>query len=395
MKKTLSLILAAVLAISLCCCSGGSSSGSEKPAEPSVEENTQEAEAAPADAAQPETPDETDASDSAVPDQPTQAEEIAEKFTVSDLPVEGEYSIFAVRNEGYTVSASEMDIEASMTLSADGTGSITVMGELMDIVSWTAEDGAFTVTLADESTAGGNARGGIVELDIYGTGDMLMIFAQEKADTSSYTLLTFDEVKEQILAAEEANKTALGLVLGGIDPVAGAHLRYQRRINALDTVQEYDVYAKDGVYYSARTTKTAGAQSTVITFIKDGKVYNLYPDKKTGNYVTDLPLSITNENILLMDDLYSEMRMISMRTDHVEEEREIEGASFPAEVYPQTDYDPETVFYFADDGSLAYCYTAAPVVESAAYIGDILYTVESIDGEVDESLFDISSYEIH
>lgn len=395
MKKTLSLILAAVLAISLCCCSGGSSSGSEKPAEPSVEENTQEAEAAPADAAQPETPDETDASDSAVPDQPTQAEEIAEKFTVSDLPVEGEYSIFAVRNEGYTVSASEMDIEASMTLSADGTGSITVMGESMDIVSWTAEDGAFTVTLADESTAGGNARGGIVELDIYGTGDMLMIFAQEKADTSSYTLLTFEEVKEQILAAEQANKTALGLVLGGIDPVAGAHLRYQRRINALDTVQEYDVYAKDGVYYSARTTKTAGAQSTVITFIKDGKVYNLYPDKKTGNYVTDLPLSITNENILLMDDLYSEMRMTSMRTDHVEEEREIEGASFPAEVYPQTDYDPETVFYFADDGSLAYCYTAAPVVESAAYIGDILYTVESIDGEVDESLFDISSYEIH
>ena len=395
MKKTLSLILAAVLAISLCCCSGGSSSGSEKPAEPSVEENTQEAEAAPADAAQPETPDETDASDSAVPDQPTQAEEIAEKFTVSDLPVEGEYSIFAVRNEGYTVSASEMDIEASMTLSADGTGSITIMGESMDIVSWTAEDGAFTVTLADESTAGGNARGGIVELDIYGTGDMLMIFAQEKADTSSYTLLTFDEVKEQILAAEEANKTALGLVLGGIDPVAGAHLRYQRRINALDTVQEYDVYAKEGVYYSARTTKTAGAQSTVITFIKDGKVYNLYPDKKTGNYVTDLPLSITNENILLMDDLYSEMRMTSMRTDHVEEEREIEGASFPAEVYPQTDYDPETVFYFADDGSLAYCYTAAPVVESAAYIGDILYTVESIDGEVDESLFDISSYEIH
>ena len=395
MKKTLSLILAAVLAISLCCCSGGSSSGSEKPAEPSVEENTQEAEAAPADAAQPETPDETDASDSAVPDQPTQAEEIAEKFTVSDLPVEGEYNIFAVRNEGYTISASEMEIEGTMTLSPDGTGSITMMGESMDITSWTAQDGAFTVTLADESSAEGNARGGIIELDIYGTGDMLLIFAQEKADTSSYTLLTFDEVKEQILAAEEANKTALGLVLGSIDPVAGAHLRYQRRINALDTAQEYDVYAKDGVYYSARTTKTAGAQSTVITFIKDGKVYNLYPDKKTGNYVTDLPLSITNENILLMDDLYSEMRMISMRTDHVEEEREIEGASFPAEVYPQTDYDPETVFYFADDGSLAYCYTAAPVVESAAYIGDILYTVESIDGEVDESLFDISSYEIH
>lgn len=395
MKKILSLILAAVLAISLCCCSGGSSSGSEKPAEAAVEENKQEAEDAPADAAQTQTPDETAAAEAAVPDQPTQAEEIAEKFTVSDLPVEGEYNIFAVRNEGYTISASEMEIEGTMTLSPDGTGSITMMGESMDITSWTAEDGAFSVTLADESTAEGNARGGIIELDIYGTGDMLLIFAQKEADTSSYTLLTFDEVKEQILAAEEANKTALGLVLDGIDPIAGAHLRYQRRIDALDTVQEYDVYARDGIYYGSRTTKVAGAQSTVVTFIKDGKVYNLYPDKKTGNYVTDLPLSITNEDILLMDDLYSEMRMTSMRTDHVEEEREIEGASFPAEVYPQTDYDPETVFYFADDGSLAYCYTAAPVVESAAYIGDILYTVESIDGEVDESLFDISSYEIH
>ena len=115
------------------------------------------------------------------------------------------------------------------------------------------------------------------------------------------------------------------------------------------------VYAKDGVYYSARTTKVAGAESTLVTFIKDGKVYNLYPDKKTGNYVTDLPLSVTNDNILLMDDLFSEMRMASVRTDQVEEDREIEGASFPAEVYPQTEYSPETVFYFAEDGSLAYC----------------------------------------
>ena len=123
-------------------------------------------------------------------------------------------------------------------------------------------------------------------------------------------------------------------------------------------------------------------------------MYNLYPDKKTGNYVTDLPLSVTNDNILLMDDLFSEMRMASVRTDQVEEDREIEGASFPAEVYPQTEYSPETVFYFAEDGSLAYCYTAAPVIESAAYVGDSLYTVGSIDGEVDESLFDISAYTI-
>lgn len=405
MRKLMSLILAAVLAASLCSCGGGSSStGPEKPAEVTTEESKQEAEAAPAEAAdtnadaadpaQPEVSGEAQKAEVAVPEQPTQAEEIADKYTVSDLPVEGEYTIFAVRNEGYTVSSTEMEIESTMSLLAEGTGSLTLMGDTIDITSWSSEDGAFNLSLADGTVTGGNARGGIIELDIYGTGDMLLIYAQEKADTSSYTLLTIDEVKEQMAAAEEANKTKLDNILDGIDPVAGAHLRYQRRLDALNTVQDYDVYAKDGVYYSARTTKVAGAESTLVTFIKDGKVYNLYPDKKTGNYVTDLPLSVTNDNILLMDDLFSEMRMASVRTDQVEEDREIEGASFPAEVYPQTEYSPETVFYFAEDGSLAYCYTAAPVIESAAYVGDSLYTVGSIDGEVDESLFDISAYTI-
>ena len=405
MRKLMSLILAAVLAASLCSCGGGSSStGPEKPAEVTTEESKQEAEAAPAEAAdanadaadpaQPKVSGEAQKAEVAVPEQPTQAEEIADKYTVSDLPVEGEYTIFAVRNEGYTVSSTEMEIESTMSLLAEGTGSLTLMGDTIDITSWSSEDGAFNLSLADGTVTGGNARGGIIELDIYGTGDMLLIYAQEKADTSSYTLLTIDEVKEQMAAAEEANKTKLDNILDGIDPVAGAHLRYQRRLDALNTVQDYDVYAKDGVYYSARTTKVAGAESTLVTFIKDGKVYNLYPDKKTGNYVTDLPLSVTNDNILLMDDLFSEMRMASVRTDQVEEDREIEGASFPAEVYPQTEYSPETVFYFAEDGSLAYCYTAAPVIESAAYVGDSLYTVGSIDGEVDESLFDISAYTI-
>lgn len=405
MRKLMSLILAAVLAASLCSCGGGSSStGPEKPAEVTTEESKQEAEAAPAEAAdanadaadpaQPEVSGEAQKAEVAVPEQPTQAEEIADKYTVSNLPVEGEYTIFAVRNEGYTVSSTEMEIESTMSLLAEGTGSLTLMGDTIDITSWSSENGAFNLSLADGTVTGGNARGGVIELDIYGTGDMLLIYAQEKADTSSYTLLTIDEVKEQMAAAEEANKTKLDYILDGIDPVAGAHLRYQRRLDALNTVQDYDVYAKDGVYYSARTTKVAGAESTLVTFIKDGKVYNLYPGKKTGNYVTDLPLSVTNDNILLMDDLFSEMRMASVRTDQVEEDREIEGASFLAEVYPQTEYSPETVFYFTEDGSLAYCYTAAPVIESAAYVGDSLYTVGSIDGEVDESLFDISAYTI-
>ena len=53
---------------------------------------------------------------------PSDAEVIAEQYTASDLPVEGEYTLFAVRNQGYTVSAQEMDASATMILKEGGSG---------------------------------------------------------------------------------------------------------------------------------------------------------------------------------------------------------------------------------------------------------------------------------
>lgn len=403
-RKLLSLLLAAFLVTALCSCGGGTSStGSEKPAEtaetPSAE-NSQEADAAQeaeavqeADAVQ-EAEEETNQAEPAIPEQPTQAEEIAEKYTVSDLPVEGEYNVFAVRNEGYTVSASEMEMKSTLSLKEDGTGTMTVADDSIEVTSWTSEDGVINLTLADGSSAGGNARGGIIELDIYGTGDMLLIYAQEGADTSSYTLLTIEEVKEKMAAADEASKTKLDFVVDSIDPIAGAHLRYQRRMDAIGAVQEIDVYVRDGVYYSSKTTKAAGEEATVVTYIENGKAYNLYPEEMTGNYVTEVPLSVTKADLLLMDDLYSEMRMAADRTDLTEEDREFEGKAYPAEVYPETEYRAETIFYFEEDGSLAYCTTATSPIELAAYIGESVFTVEIIDTTIDDSLFDISAYTI-
>ena len=97
---------------------------------------------------------------------------------------------------------------------------------------------------------------------------------------------------------------------------------------------------------------------------------------------------------MLMDSLYSELRTASARTDSSEQEREAEGSTYSADVYPQTEYSPEKVFFFAEDGQLIYCFSAAPLVESASFVGDSFYTVETIDSEVDESLFDISAYTI-
>ena len=68
--------------------------------------------------------------------------------------------------------------------------------------------------------------------------------------------------------------------------------------------------------------------------------------------------------------------------------------SYTVEVFPATDYTPEAAFYYNDDGQLAYYIKGAPVIELAQEVGESVYTIHAIDTEVDETLFDISGYQI-
>ena len=404
-RKAVSLLLTAALVIALCSCGGNSSSApaaEPAPVAESEELNAADKEAAENAEAAHEEPgqdheaqaDAQPAADTAQIGQPTQAEEIAEKYPAADLPVEGMYTLFAVRNQGYSVRSEEMAADSTITLKEGGTGSMSIGDQSMEISDWSLEDGTVTITMDDGSSASGELRGGIIELKAYGDDGPLLVYAQEAADTSGYELLTPEEVEERKAAEEEAARTRIGTVLAETDLENGVHLRYQLRLDELNTVQEFDVHAKGGKYYSMRTTKVGAVEETVVTFIGDGKVYSLYPDKKTGTYVTDLPLSLAGQDTLLMDSLYSEMRTASLRKDGAEEEREAEGVSYSADVYPRTDHQAETAFLFAGDGQLAFCIKGAPVVEAAPAIGESFYTVEAIDSEVDESLFDISAYTI-
>lgn len=414
MKKLLALILTAIMVISLCSCGGGSKPADQAApaaeaaaasqevkteAEPAAETETPaetaEAEPAAEQPAEAETP--ADPAEALPEEEPTQAEEIAEQFadTVVNLPYEGDYTLFAVRDGKYTVSAEEKGVNnSSITLAEGGTGSMTIGEESMDITTWSVEDGVITITMADESTADGQIRGGVIELDIFGTGDLILIYSQEAADISGYELLTLEEVNELIAAEEESSKTRLGLFLDTLDMEEGIHLKYQLKVDYMDAVQEYDVHAKGGTYYSSRTTKVSGYENTTVTFIRDGKVYNLSPDDKTGKYITDLPLSYTNANLMLMDSLYSELTMATTRTGRTEEERELEGTTYSVDVYPETEYQSETIVYFDGDDQPVFCSKAAPVIETAVDIGESFYTVEVIDDQVDESLFDVSAYNI-
>jgi hypothetical protein len=95
-----------------------------------------------------------------------------------------------------------------------------------------------------------------------------------------------------------------------------------------------------------------------------------------------------------MDSLYSSMFNNATMTEFTQEQREIDGVSYSADIYAPTDYYPEGVYCFTEDGQLAHLIQGAPVIESLAEMGETTYKIYAIDDQVDESLFDLSGYNI-
>lgn len=303
----------------------------------------------------------------------------------------GEYTLFGVENEGFLLYAQEAQVTSSITLKEEG-GSITANGDTVEISSWTEENGEITCVLTDGSTAKGPIHNGIIELDLLGTGDVIFYYAQQGADISSYPLMTLEEAQTAYM--DGMSGSPLNTLLSGLDTKAGVHLRYDLRTEYQDATQSMDVHGKDGVFYSARVIAVSGYENTTVTYFRDGKTYVLYPDKMTGNFATATSASMIKDNVMLLDPLYMAIWSHAQDNSYTEEMRERDGVSYRTLVYPATSYKAESALYFGADGELAFYIEGAPVVESAVKIGESVYTVYAIDGSVDETLFDVSGYQI-
>ena len=71
----------------------------------------------------------------------------------------------------------------------------------------------------------------------------------------------------------------------------------------------------------------------------------------------------------------------------------IDGKTYEAEVFPATAFVGESVFCYDTDGKLVY-YLEGETEVSAALIGKLSYTITAIDDKVDETLFDLSAYQL-
>ncbi len=377
-RKLLSALFALTLAFTLCACGGESApTAPAAKSESTVAADTGKTEAAESAAAQTESAIEVS------------AEMEPQKV---ELPVDGEYKIFAVEYEGYLIHAAEMELESVLTLGADSKGKLTMGEDSMAIASWTLDGSKCTITLEDESSADATVEDGVLILDLYGDESMVLYYAQEEADISMFSPMTADEVR----AAMEGRilESKLGTFWSQLDSADAIHLSYDMHTEYMDATQSIDSYSKGGMYYSYKLTKVSGYENASIVVFRDNTAYNLDPEKKTGVIATTVSSSYFSDNIERMDSLYSDIWTYAHETDCTEETREKDGVTYDVEYFPAGEYTAECAFYFDENGQLVYVEKGAPVIEGLQDIGKSTYTIKTIDNEVDEALFDISGYEI-
>lgn len=175
MKRVLTVVLIVLLMFSVCACSG-------------TTETTQ------ANTSTPEATEEPSTAAAPAPDpEPEPAQEQAPQM---EFATEGTYTLFAVLNEGFTVESSELQMESDILLEEGGTGSMFFDGDSMDISQWVLDGDTISLTMSDGGQADAKLHDGILDLDLYGDGSMVLYYAQDGADISGYEYTTLEEVRQ-------------------------------------------------------------------------------------------------------------------------------------------------------------------------------------------------------
>lgn len=303
----------------------------------------------------------------------------------------GAYTLIALEANGLMLNTGKK-MQGSLDLRPEN-GQMTLNGQEMTITRLSREGDTLSIELEGNGAFQAAVVGELIKLDVYGDGSTLMCFAPDGADLSAYPLLSEEEFSARHAAANLPDSRVHALY-AGLDSAQGVHLRYDVRLQYMDSEQSYDVQGRGGLYYSHRVTRVSGYEDTLAVVFRDGKAYNLYPKDGTGKLATSTSSSAINSDALLMDKLYSALRTCAKRPDYTLETREVDGQSYSVELFPAPSaYQSDAAFYFDASGRLAFYLESQPE-GSTLSIGDSFYIVESIDTEVDDALFDISGYKI-
>lgn len=192
-----------------------------------------------------------------------------------------------------------------------------------------------------------------------------------------------------VLCSAGAEGSMLDAVYDSLDAEAGVHLNYTMISTSMGAEINYDVHAKGTSGYTLKTSHAFGLTvASASCFIEDTS-YMLNPDQMEAQAILTLsPSLLKYHSYIRSDELGKLMDKWAHNSGFTVETREVDGVSYTVEVYP-ADGGTEVAFYFDESGRLA-CVRN----DSISSLGELFYTVNTIDTEVDESLFDISAYTV-
>ena len=191
------------------------------------------------------------------------------------------------------------------------------------------------------------------------------------------------------LCSAGADGSMLDAVYDSLDTDTGIHLNYAMRAESMGVEINYDVQVKGVSGYTVKTSQAFGMSVVDVSCFIDDTAYILNPDKMEAQVVTTISQSLLKYySYIRQDELGKLMDKCAHKSGFQVETREVDGVSYTVEVYP-ADGGTEVAFYFDESGRLSYVRN-----DSISSLGELFYTVSAIDSEVDESLFDISSYTI-
>lgn len=194
------------------------------------------------------------------------------------------------------------------------------------------------------------------------------------------------EPAEETEGAETAEGSRLAAIYDAMDPETGIHMNYDLYVESLDTHTGNDAQGKGGSYYVRQSIQGMESADTV-KLVLDGTYYSLRVKDKTGISMEGL----ATDNAMTSDSLYYAVRQCRDRTDFTSGEAELNGQTYQAETFPKiASTAGEETFCFNEDGSLA-----GYIMDGGESLGGrMVYTINVIDDQIDESLFDISAYTI-
>ena len=96
----------------------------------------------------------------------------------------GNYTLFAIQNEEFTVDSDEEETFSTLTLNTDGTGLLVLEGRSRKIVSWSLDGIVLSLKLEDGTVPDAILQDSVLELDMEGTGVTILYYGQDGADSS-------------------------------------------------------------------------------------------------------------------------------------------------------------------------------------------------------------------